>query len=85
MARLEKNMELEALQYYLQTAQIEAEFENKDVIGVPIDIYIPNVHGVTFFSKNYHNNHHGYRMERAKNELCRKNNIRVVRIIENGF
>lgn len=85
MARLEKNMELEALRYYLQTAQIEAEFGNKDVIGVPIDIYIPSVHGAIFFSKNYHNNHHSYRMERAKNELCRKNNIRVVRIIENGF
>lgn len=85
MARLEKNMEMEALRYYLQTAQIEAEFGNKDVIGVPIDIYIPSVHGAIFFSKNYHNNHHGYRMERAKNELCRKNNIRVVRIIENGF
>lgn len=52
---------------------------------MPIDIYIPSVHGAIFFSKNYHNNHHGYRMERAKNELCRKNNIRVVRIIENGF
>ena len=24
-------------------------------------------------------------MERAKNELCKKNNIRIVRIIENGF
>ena len=85
MARLENNMEVEALRYYLQTEQIEAEYGNKDVIGVPIDIYIPSVHGAIFFSKNYHSNYHGYRMERAKNELCRKNNIRVVRIIEKGF
>lgn len=31
-------MELEALRYYLHTAQIEAKFGDKDIIGVPIDI-----------------------------------------------
>lgn len=85
MEKLERNFEIEALRYYLNKSEIEAEFMNEDAIGVPIDVYLPAVKGAIIFSKKYHNNYHGYKMENAKNELCKKNNIRLVRIVEDGF
>ena len=54
-------------------------------IGVPIEFYCEELHAAFIFSRPFHETIHGYRIENAKNDLCRKNNIRLIRILEVGY
>lgn len=85
MKKFEANIRTEIVRYYTKQYSIKVQFEAEDIIGVPIEIYLPDVRGAIIFTKPFHANFNGYRMERAKNELCKKNGVRLIRIVEPGY
>lgn len=85
MKKFEANIRTEIIRYYAKQYEVKVLFDAEEVIGTPIDMYLPEIKGAIILSKPFHESFYGYRMEQAKNELCKKSGIRLIRIVEHGF
>lgn len=69
--------------YYCKQVYPEAESRRKDIIGMELDVYIPSIRtAIEYDGARWHNNEDTQRREQKKDDLCKKNNIRLVRIME---
>ena len=72
--------------YYCKQVYPEAESRRKDIIGMELDVYIPSIRtAIEYDGARWHNNEDTQRREQKKDDLCKKNNIRLVRIMEEGI
>ena len=58
--------------------------QDDSIIGVGLEFYCKALNVAVILSRPFHETIHGHRIENAKNDLCRKNNIRLIRILEAG-
>lgn len=70
--------------YYFDKAGYELMEQDDSIIGVGLEFYCKALNVAVILSRPFHETIHGYRIENAKNDLCRKNNIRLIRILEAG-
>jgi len=70
------------LRYYARNAGYEVLENEEDILGVAITNYIASKKAAIEFSTKAYNSGPGYRRELAKTELCRRNHIRLIRIIK---
>ena len=70
--------------FYFDKAGYKFIEQDKSIIGVPIEFYCDELKLAVIFSRPFHETIHGHRVESAKNVLCKKNNIRLIRILEVG-
>ena len=72
------------LLYYFDKAGYELMEQDDSIIGVGLEFYCKALNVAVILSRPFHETIHGHRIENAKNDLCRKNNIRLIRILEAG-
>ena len=70
--------------YYFDKAGYELMEQDDSIIGVGLEFYCKALNVAVILSRPFHETIHGHRIENAKNDLCRKNNIRLIRILEAG-
>lgn len=84
MRKFEKHLREICLRFYFDKAGYKFIEQDKSIIGVPIELYCEELKLAVIFSRPFHETIHGHRVEYAKNVLCKKNNIRLIRILEVG-
>lgn len=84
MRKFEKHLREICLRFYFDKAGYKFIEQDKSIIGVPIEFYCDELKLAVIFSRPFHETIHGHRVESAKNVLCKKNNIRLIRILEVG-
>ena len=70
--------------YYFDKAGYEVMEQDDSIIGVGLEFFCKELNVAVILSRPFHETIHGHRIENAKNDLCRKNNIRLIRILEAG-
>lgn len=70
--------------YYFDKAGYELMEQDDSIIGVGLEFYCKALNVAVILSRPFHETIHGHRIENAKNDLCRKNNIRLIRILAAG-
>ena len=71
--------------YYLEKAG-EAYIQGDDsIIGVPIGLYLPDRKTAIEFYKPHGNIGISYKEEWVKNDLCRRNHITMIRLLEKKY
>ena len=90
---IHKRDERRRLRYQKQIVMFETELHNKginylkgddSIVGVPFQYYIPSKRVVVEFMMRDLKTDHHYRSERLKNELCLRNNIKMIRVLSKG-
>ena len=72
--------------YYIKQYFEDAINSSTDEIGMELDIYIPSVRSaIEYDGVLYHNSEGAEDREQRKNELCKTNQIRLLRIRERGL
>ena len=84
MRKFEKHLREVCLMYYFDKAGYEVMEQDDSIIGVGLEFYCKALNVAVILSRPFHETIHGHRIENAKNDLCRKNNIRLIRILEAG-
>ena len=76
----------QALYYYIKKYYNDAINEDRNAIGMELDIYIPSIKtAIEYDGIAWHNSDAGVDRELRKNKLCKDNNIHLIRIRENGL
>ena len=70
--------------YYFDKAGYELMEQDDSIIGVGLEFYCKALNVAVILSRPFHETIDGDRIENAKNDLCMKNNIRLIRICFNG-
>ena len=84
MREFEKHLREVCLLYYFDKAGYEVMEQDDSIIGVGLEFFCKELNVAVILSRPFHETIHGHRIENAKNDLCRKNNIRLIRILEAG-
>ena len=63
--------------YYFDKAGYELTEQDDSLIGVGLEFYCKELNVAVILSRPFHETIQGHRIENAKNDLCRKNNIHV--------
>ena len=84
MREFEKHLREVCLMYYFDKSGYELMEQDDSIIGVGLEFYCKALNVAVILSRPFHETIHGHRIENAKNDLCRKNNIRLIRILEAG-
>lgn len=84
MRKFEKHLREVSIMFYFDKAGYKLVENDISLIGVPIEFYCEELHAAFIISRPFHETIHGHRIENAKNDLCRKNSIRLIRILEVG-
>lgn len=72
--------------YYCKQIYPEAESRRKDIIGMELDVYIPSIRtAIEYDGVRWHDSEETQKREQKKDGLCKENNIRLIRIIEEGI
>ena len=71
--------------YYLDKAGEEYRLDDLSVIGTPIKLYLPQRMVAIEFYKPHGNRGIYYTEEWVKNDLCRRNHITMIRLLEKKF
>jgi rubrerythrin len=72
------------VRYYAEKAGAEFIEGETDTIGIPLQIYFPRHRTAIEYCKNTRNSGNYTRRENAKNWLCLKSGIRLIRIMDAG-
>lgn len=56
--------------------------DEDELIGIPLSNYIKEKNAVIEFTKPLYNTKRGYRREYAKNQICQKARIKMIRILK---
>lgn len=76
----------QAVYYYIKQAFPDAINTDTKAIGLELDVYIPSEKiALEYDGVRWHSDAKRQTVEKAKNELCRKNNILLIRIREDGL
>ena len=68
--------------YYAGENHLQVKLSERRVIGVPLDVYFPELRSAIIFSRKEQYSQEGIRGEQVKDYLCARNRIRLVRILE---
>ena len=79
----EREFKINAVAFYAAKAGLEFKIDSDELIGVPLDIYFPELRAAVIFSKPLEA---GFRIrrERAINWLCLKSGVKLYRILPKG-
>ena len=75
----------QAIKYYVKKLYPDTKNRYKDIFenGMELDVYIPSIRlGIEFDGATWHNSEEIHRREREKYEICKRNNIKLIRIKE---
>ena len=71
--------------YYMDKAGVEYILNDDSIIGIPIKLYLPQKRIAIEFYKPHGNKGIYYTEEWVKNDLCRRNHITMIRLLEKKF
>ena len=71
--------------YYLDKAGEEYMLDDDSIVGIPIKLYLPQRMAAIEFYKPHGNKGIYYTEEWVKNDLCRRNHITMIRLLEKKF
>lgn len=71
-----------AVKKWIEDSGIKVMCDSDELIGIPADFYFPEYKRVLILPKNFHNNYHGRKIQRAYNDLLRKSKVKLVWIID---
>ena len=71
--------------YYLDKAGEEYRLNDDSIIGIPIKLYLPGKATAIEFYKPHGNRGIYYTEEWVKNDLCRRNHITMIRLLEKKY
>ena len=74
-----------AVLYYAREHGIQVVMGEQRVIGVPLDLYFPEFRAAMIFSRKEQYSQEGQKAEQVKDYLCKRNNIRMVRILDADY
>ncbi len=78
---LTPELKKKAVLYYIKKNGIQYKENDESVIGIPLEIYLPEQKGAVEIMTSTYCNGKGRKWENAKNWLCLKSGIKLVRII----
>ena len=71
-----------AVKKWIEDSGIKVMCDSDELIGIPVDYYFPEYKSVLILPKDFHNNYHGRKIQRAYNDLLRKSKVKLVRILD---
>lgn len=71
--------------YYSWEQGVQVIPNESAIIGVPLDFYFPEFHSVIIFSRKGQRSIEGAGTEQVKDYLCRRKELKLMRILEPGF
>ena len=74
-----------AVYYYLHRAHESYKTDDESIIGIPIALYLPERKAAIEFYKPHGNKGIYYTEEWVKNDLCRRNHITMIRLLEKKY
>lgn len=79
--KLNKRFDLESFVFYANALDCEVVLDS-DIVGIPIQIYLPAINTAIEFYRSSKGMYEVRRWENAKNDLCLKAGIRMIRILD---
>ena len=71
--------------YYAGENCLQVKLSERRIIGVPLDVYFPELHSAIIFSRKEQYSQEGMKEELVKDYLCARNGIRLVRILDADY